>query len=367
MAAPVLRDRSDILSRRLHTQRLVGKPFATPAQAVSWHLAMQSQDYAGAKWAVGQRVARASDATVEAALERGAILRTHVLRPTWHFVAPADIRWLLELTAPRVRAISLPYLRKQGLDATALRKSRRVLERALAGAALTREELAKPLAAAGLPVKGEALAYQLIAAELDALICSGPRRGKQHSYVLLEERVAPTRTRSREEALAELALRYLQSHGPALPQDLAWWSGLTVADAKRGIAACAAELKSEELGGKTYWFTPARVPPLSEPVVSLLPNYDEQLIAYRYRGNAVDASVTGKVGPGSGIFDGHLVLIDGALVGGWRRELGKDRVTVQVKLRRRLDRAERRELEGAAERYAAFVGSELELSVEQRA
>jgi hypothetical protein len=367
MAVQLLRDRSDILNRRLYAQRLVGKSFATPAQAVSWHLAMQSQDYAGAKWAVGQRVARATDQTVEAALDRGAILRTHVLRPTWHFVTPVDIRWLLELTAPRVRAVSLPYLRKHGLDAATLRKSRRVLERHLAGTALTREELAAPLAAAGLPVAGEALAYQLIAAELDGLICSGPRRGKQHCYVLLEERVPPTPARSRDEALAELARRYLQSHGPALPQDLAWWSGLTVADAKRGIAASASELKSEELGGKTYWFAPLRAAPLSEPVVSLLPNYDEQLIAYRYRGNAVDASLTSKIGPGSGVFDGHLLLIDGALAGGWRRELGKRLVTVEVSLLRRLDRAEQRELSAAAERYAAFLGLELALSVEPRA
>lgn len=366
-AQPPLRDRHDIVRRRLQNQRLIGKPFGSPAQAVAWHLAMQSQDYAGAKWALGQRVTGASDASVEAALERGEILRTHVLRPTWHFVTPADIRWLLQLSAPRIKASSAPYFRKHGLDAAALRKSRRILEKQLAGQARTRDELGVPLAEAGLPTKGEALSYQMIAAELDAVICSGARRGKQHTYVLLEERVAKAPARSRDEALAELALRYLQGHGPALAQDLAWWSGSTIADAKRGLLACGEQLQSASVAGKTYWFTPlSRAAPLAGPVAHLLPNYDEQLIAYRYRGNAVDASLSGRVGPGDGVFDGHLVLVDGQLVGGWRRELGKTTVVVDVTLLRKLSRIERRALGAAAQRYAAFVGLELELSVAER-
>lgn len=368
MRAPQpLHDREDIVRRRLQAQRLIGKPFGSPAQAVAWHLAMQSQDYGGAKWAVGQRVAGASDASVEAAIARGEILRTHVLRPTWHFVTPADIRWLLQLSAPRIKAASVPYFRKHGLDAAALRKSRRVLEKELPGRARTRDELAVPLAQAGLPTKGEALSYQMIAAELDAVVCSGPRRGKQHTYVLLEERVAQAPVRSRDEALAELALRYLQGHGPALVQDLAWWSGSTIADAKRGLAACGEQLHSADVAGKTYWFGPLpRGAPLAEPVVHLLPNYDEQLIAYRYRGNAVGASLSGRVGPGDGVFDGHVVLVDGQLVGGWRRELSKARVTVNVTLLRKLSRVERRELTAAAERYAAFVELGLELTVAER-
>jgi hypothetical protein len=362
-----LPDRRDIVRRRMQNQRLIGKRFASPAQAVAWHLAMQSQDYAGAKWAVGQRVARASDATVEAAFDRGEILRTHVLRPTWHFVAPADIRWLLALTAPRVKAASAPYFRRHGLDARVLRLSRRVLEKCLRGQSRTRDELAVSLAAAGLPANGEALGYQLIAAELDGVICSGARHGKQHSYALLEERVAEAPLRGRDEALAELTLRYLRGHGPALAQDLAWWSGLTIADAKRGIAACGKDLHSAEVAGKTYWFTPLpRGAPLVDPVVHLLPNYDEQLIAYRYRGNAVASALAARLGPGHGVFDGHLLLIDGQLAGGWRRELGRASVAVTVTLLRSLSRSERRELTAAARRYSAFLELELELTVAQR-
>jgi hypothetical protein len=358
-------NRLDIVLRRLRSQRLIGKPFRGPSEVVSWHLAMQSQDLSGAKWAIGQRLASATDERVEAACAQGKILRTHVLRPTWHFVAPADVRWLLGLTAPRIKAASAPYFRRNGLDAAALRRSRQLLEKRLVGERFaTREELAPELSAAGLPVKGEALAYQLIAAELDGVIVSGPRRGKHHTYGLLEERVPAAHSLGRDEALAELAWRYLQGHGPALPQDLAWWASITVADAKRGIAASAAKLESAEVDGKRYWFAPSSRPaPLSAPVVHLLPNYDEQLIAYRYRGNALDSALTKK--PSAGFFDAHWILIDGLLVGGWTRNLSATRVDVTARLLRRLKPTEAEALTDAARRYAAFLKLELNLSVER--
>ncbi|RYZ04136.1 MAG: winged helix DNA-binding domain-containing protein [Myxococcales bacterium] len=362
----MLKDRHDIVRRRLRNQRLVGKPFTRAADVVAHHLAMQSQDYGGAKWAVGQRLSGARDADIDAELDAGRILRTHVLRPTWHFVSPADVRWLLELTAPRVRKLSEPYFRKHGLDAAALKGSRRVLENQLRGSQRTREELGRALAEAGLPVQGEALSYQLIAAELDGVIVSGARRGKQHTHALMAERVPPAPKRSRDEALRELALRYLQSHGPALPQDLSWWSGLTLAEVRRGIAACGDELESAEVAEKTYYFAPSRRAMLAEPVAHLLPNYDEQLIAYRFRGNAVDAATSARVGPGEGVFDGHLLLMNGLLVGGWRRELSKARVEVSVSLLRKPTAAEQRALRSAAEGYASFVELELALSVQER-
>jgi hypothetical protein len=362
-----LRDREDIVLRRLQNQGLLGKPFTRPEQVVARHLAMQSQDFGGAKWAIGQRLAVPTEASVDDAFQRGEILRTHVLRPTWHFVTPADIRWLLELTAPRIKAGSAPYFRKHGLEPASLRRSRRVLEQQLAGRQLTREELSVPLAEAGLPVLGEALSYQMIAAELDGVICSGARRGKQHTYALLEERVAKTTPLGRDEALAQLGLRYLQGHGPALVQDLAWWSGLTVADAKRAVAACRDRLCSAEVTGRTYWFAAlGRAAPLAGPAVHLLPNYDEQLIAYRFRGNAIDPAVAPRVGRGDGVFDGHFVTIDGKLVGSWRRQLGKTHVSVQAALLRRPSRAEQRELRAAAQRYADFLALKLELSVTER-
>jgi Winged helix DNA-binding domain len=368
MTGAALHDRHDIVRFRLRNQRLIGKHFARPEQAVAWHLAMQSQDFGGAKWAVGQRTANATDESVESAFARGKLLRTHVLRPTWHFVTPADVRFLLELTAPRIRAFAVPYFRKHGLDAAALKRSRRVLEKSLAdGQPRTREELSRELEAASLPIRGEALSYQLIAAELDAVLISGPRRGKQHTYVAFDSRVPVTSRLERDEALGQLARRYLAAHGPGVAQDLAWWAGLTIADAKRGIDGVASELGSALIDGKLYWFLPLeRDPSFESPVARLLPNYDEQLIAYKHRANAVDASVLTRASPGSAIFDGHLLLIDGLLAGGWRRELGSRDVEIEVEFARRASAVEKRAVAAEAARYAAFVGLTPKLRISLR-
>lgn len=199
-----------LLHHRLASLRLVGPPLDTVTDVVEWLVAAQAQGYAAAKWSLGLRLARASDALVERAFNEGAILRTHLLRPTWHFVAPADIRWLLALTAPRVHALNAAFYRRFGIDDEAVRRLHRALVQALRGGnALTRDELRPVLEAAGLPVAGEQrMSYLLMRAELDGLICSGPRSGRQFTYALLEERAPPARTRSRDEALVELLRRY---------------------------------------------------------------------------------------------------------------------------------------------------------------
>ena len=186
----------DVARARLHSQRLVGAPLATPEEVVGWLGAVQAQDYAGAKWAVAQRAAGCSDADVEQACRDGRILRTHVLRPTWHFVLPDDMRWMLALTAPRVRAAMAYYDRKLGLDEAVFRRTQALLAKALVGGqARTREELARTLAAAGIEASGQRLGHIMMRAELDALVVSGPRRGKQFTYALLDER-APPRARA---------------------------------------------------------------------------------------------------------------------------------------------------------------------------
>src|SRR6185503_4235399 len=218
---------------------------------VSWLGAVQAQVYGDAKWALGLRMRRSTDARIEAAFSEGSILRTHVMRPTWHFVAPADIRWMLALTAPRVRAAMASYSRKLELDATVLRRSQRAMVRALRGGRqLTRQELRSVLARAGVRADGvQRLAHIVMQAELDAVICSGARRGNQFTYALLDERVPMVRARSRDDSLAELARRYFTSHGPAQLHDFAWWSGLSVGDACAGLATVERELAREAIGG----------------------------------------------------------------------------------------------------------------------
>ena len=223
----------DIAQQRLIKQRLAADHFEKPAEVVDWLVAVQAQDYAGAKWALGLRLHDAHDADLDRAFNAGSILRTHVMRPTWHFVTPIDIRWLLTLTAPRVHAANAHRYRELELDDATLKRSRKVLTKTLQGGQhLTREELGEALENAGIAeAKGQRLAYMVMAAELDGLICSGPRRGKQFTYALLEERVQPGATLTHDEALATFTRRYFTGHGPATVQDFAKWSGLTIADA----------------------------------------------------------------------------------------------------------------------------------------
>src|SRR5947207_2505805 len=229
----------DVCRHRLASQHLVKQTLETASEVVRLFGAVQAQDYSGAKWGIGQRTIGANDATIEKQFSDGAILRTHVLRPTWHFVVPADIRWMLALTAPRVKAAMAHYDRKLELDSPVLRRSQKVLTKALTGGKeLTRTELAQALTKSGVRADGtQRLAHLVMHAELDGLICSGARRGKQFTYALLEERVAPAKKLSRDEALVELAHRYFTTRGPATPDDFAWWSGLTRTDAKRAVAA----------------------------------------------------------------------------------------------------------------------------------
>ncbi|MCW2545928.1 MAG: hypothetical protein JWN96_388, partial [Mycobacterium sp.] len=213
-----------LLAERLRRQRLTGEPFPDSLAAVSWFGAVQSQDFAAALWGIGQRCADTNDASIRRLFDHGAILRTHVLRPTWHFVAPADLRWMLALTAPRVHVKNGPYYRRHDLDDKQLHRAADVITAALAGTQLTRTELAAELARKGIDTEGLRLTLIVMWCELEALICSGAMRGKQHTYALVDERVAEAPERETDDALGELATRYFASHGPATLTDFVWWS-----------------------------------------------------------------------------------------------------------------------------------------------
>jgi hypothetical protein len=338
----------NLLGTRLFNQRLLRSEFRTPADVVRWLGAVQAQDYSAAKWAVGLRAPGASDASVERAFEEGAILRTHVLRPTWHFVAPSDIRWMLSLTGPRVQAANAYYYRTLELDPKTRRRSRAALERALRGGRyLTRAELAVVLKRARIATDGLRLAHLMADAELEAVVVSGPRRGKQFTYALLEERAPRAPELTRDEALAELARRYFTSHGPATLRDYAWWSGLTVREAKKGIELAA--LEEEELEGRTHWFAGGQASSTPRRASAhLLPNYDEYVIAYKDRGPVLGDS-------GRDVFANYFV-VDGRLAGSWRRTATKDTVDVEAVPYGRLSGDARRALAAAANRYGCFLG-----------
>jgi len=357
-------DNSEIAHQRLRGQGLSKKIFKDANDVVTQLGAVQAQDYAGAKWALGQRIKNATDAALDQAFADGSILRTHLLRPTWHFVSPADIRWMLKLTAPRVHAVNAFMYRQSGLDKATFKKSNMTLEKALYGGKhLTRTELASVLEKAGISAKGFRLGYLMMSAELDGVICSGARRGKQFTYALLEERVPQVKAISRDDALAELVKRYFNTRDPATVQDFAWWSGLTVSDAKNGIEANQAHLASEAINGQTYWFTKSALRPKDKSRTAyLLPNYDEYFIGFK------DRSAIGEVAKQAGIkgddpaLIAHIIILDGQIVGGWRRTINKDSVRVELKPITRLTNIEHRAITDAAERYGKFLGFAVELA-----
>jgi hypothetical protein len=340
----------NIARRRLEAQRLSSLKLKTAADVVRWFGGLQSQDYAGAKWALGQRMRIATDTDVEDAYAAGSILRTHVMRPTWHFVAPADIRWMLELTAPRVKAALRSGCRKLELDDRVLGRATAILARALEGERhLTRSALREDLVRSGIDTDGQRFAYMLIHAELDAVICSGPRAGKQFTYALLDDRVPRARPLTRDEALATLAKRYFTSHGPARVRDFSWWSGLTMADATAGLAMVRPRLAEESVDGVCHWFS-SSAPPLSRTPARafLLPAYDEYLVAYKDRGAALDPAI----------------VVDGHVVGRWKRTVSARSDIMTLKFFAAPRRTQQQAATQAAQRYAEFLGTSLAVTCE---
>ena len=342
---------------RLHNQHLTHTTFTNPYEVVSWLGAVQAQDFASALWALQLRMSNSSEKIVEEAFNQGRIVRTHVMRPTWHFVAPEDIRWLQALTAPRVNAVSAYYFRKFGLTDTVFARSNMAIAKALKGGkSFTRDELSAVFTSIGLESVGMRFGYLIIRAELDALICSGPRRGKQFTYMLLDDRVPSSEVFSKDESLAKLTMRYFTGHGPAQIQDFVWWSGLTVADGKRGLDLVGSALEQIECDGKTYWLNRKLTAPKSAPAQAfLLPNYDEYTIAYKDRSAFLDTEeVTTLDARGSIIFN-HSVVVNGKIVGSWRRTINKDVVVVEVRFFQRLAEKDHLLFEDAVDRYARFI------------
>lgn len=349
----------DIPAIRLTKQHLINQPPQTPEETVRWLCAVQAQDYPWAKWALGLRTG-ATNAQINELFNAGRILRTHAMRPTWHFVDPADIRWLLALTGPRVHAVNAYYYRKFGLDETLLKKSEALLANILQGGKqLTRTEIAHTLKVAGITANGLQLGYILMSAELNAVICSGALSGKQHTYTLLDERAPKAKPPvSREEALARLATRYFASHSPAQLQDFSWWSGLTAAEAKTGIAG--AKLEQFEQGGKTYWTNANQAAKMPVPTVHLLPNYDEYLIAYKDRSAYATTLI---VTPPAEIFYRHILVVEGKVAGAWRVEAKGKELAVIVTVLVSLTKPQHKALEDAVELYGQFMATPARLVV----
>lgn len=354
---------ADIANIRLASQ-LISKPqFDTVKDIVGWMGAMQAQDYAMVKWAVGLRHPDADSLEIERAISDGEIIRTHLLRPTWHLVSADDIHWMLELTAARIRAGMKSRHRVLGLTESLLERSSETIARALEGKQLNREELISELEKAGIPTTGDNRAsHMLQVAELTGIICSGATNGNKETYALLCERVPKTTSLSREAALAALAKKYFNSHCPATLNDFVWWSGLSVREAKQAMDLVKTDFVTETIGSQDYLFPSSyEVPEAGGEGVWLLPAFDEFLISYKDRSATLPFKDFTKTVYINGVFR-PIVVVNGKVKGIWKRTIKKDRVVVETELFRKAGRTTLGKIEKAAAEYGRFLGREVEIS-----
>lgn len=338
---------------------LLGSGFASPVEAVRVHGAMQSQEFALAKWSIGQRVKGTDQAEIDRLFAVGDILRTHVLRPTWHFIVREDLRWLLALTARRLQQRNQGRYRELGLDPSTRSKAQRVVAKELSGDThRSRKELATILEKSRIATDGQRLPHILFHCELESVICSGIPDGRKQTYALVDDRAPGGNEFTRDQALAELVLRYLGSHGPATVKDLGWWSSLTLTDIRTGLAALGSAVVTETIEGRELWWIEQRpTAPRRTVTVNLLQAFDENVLGYtesRYLGDvhgdaAKMAFRNGAPWPGT-------VVIDGRLAGQWRRTIEKNEMHVSVTLYEELDASGSSALEKEAEKLGGFFG-----------
>ncbi len=348
-----------LVLRRLEAQRISSTTFTRADEAVAWLGAVQAQDYLGALWAVGLRLVDATERDIERALAERRIVRTWPMRGTLHFVAAADARWMTQLLAPRPAAAAASRLRSYGIDEAVLSRARRVLVRHLEGGRrLTRPAAYRVLENAGIAAADQRGLHVLWRLAQDCVVCFGPRDGKQHTFVLFDEWLPKAKALPREEALAALARRYFVSHGPATLRDFAWWSGLTLADARRAILLAGDRIREELFDGDRYWSArddSARAE--TRRGAHVLPAFDEFLVGYTDRSASVDGPISRRI-RGGGIVD-PVVVRDGKVVGTWGRRTAGRQVVCSVRPLVRLDGATSRGLRLALQRYARFLGLDL--------
>ncbi|HEY8559267.1 MAG TPA: winged helix DNA-binding domain-containing protein [Pyrinomonadaceae bacterium] len=350
-------NKSDIAGARLFSQQIAATDFTKPEEIVSWLGAVQAQDYPMAKWAIGVRLGGAAEAEIETAVADARIIRTHILRPTWHFVAADDLRWMIALSAPQLRSTSAGTMRAFGLDAATCWRANDLIAETLAGGRhLTRAEIMAELKKSGIDSDNYRASYLMFAAEIEGVVCSGVRRGKDQTYALLDERAPQSKQFSREESIAELTRRYFTSHAPATLKDFVWWSGLPTSDARRGLEMNEPDITSAEIDGQTYYLPKDfSMPAAPAGALYLLPAFDEFMVAYKDRSAALDAGRASEAITGNGIFK-PIIVAGGKIAGVWKRAFKKDTVIVEKILFGEFGDFEAEAFQAKAREYALFEG-----------
>jgi len=350
----------DILRCRLQQQQILKPEFNKPEDVVKRLVAVQSQDYLNSLWAVGLRMKNSTEEGVERALARKTIVRTWPMRGTLHFISGQDIHWMLKLLTPRIVAANASRLKKEyEVDEKVISRSKKIIVKALQGGhQRSRDALYQTLESAKIPAKGQRGLHILWRLSQDGVLCFGTREGKQHTFTLLDEWIPATRKFLRDEALAELALRYFSSHGPALLSDFTWWSGLSSTDAKAGFEMIKSKLIQEKFDDKIY-IMPADITVPGKHVMTttiLLPNFDEYTVGYTDRSTLFNFGK--KVEHGNGIFK-PIVMVNGQMVGTWKRTFKKKTIDLIVKVFSTSGKTQKEAIESSAERYAKFLGRDI--------
>lgn len=344
---------------RLLNQQLLNPLFREPKELVSWMGAMQAQNYSMVKWAVGMRLKSATIQAVEKALHEGEILRTHVMRPTWHLVAAEDIRWMLKLSAQRIISANDSFAKGYDLDIPneLYTKAHDLLEKILCGKkSLTKQEIAEHFNRSGIVADNRRMTRFMARAEQEGIICSGEDRGSKCTYALLEERVPPMPELTKDESLARLARSYFRSHSPAVLQDFIWWSGLPVSDAKQAVYLIASELTTEQWKEQTWYIHDnCRTRGKLSGHIHLLPSYDEYLLGYKDRTDVLPLEHYSKAFTNNGLFF-PIVLHNGQVIGNWDKSVKKKSVDLAYFWFAPDVCSDEELLEQAKQKYAQFLG-----------
>ena len=321
----------EISHYRLVSQKLYKTSQASPQEIVHHLGAMQAQDYAMAKWAIGSRC-EASEKEIEEAIDAAKIIRTHILRPTWHFVSADDIYWMLDISGPQVQKMTISAAKKYGFDVKKLDQTNSKIEKLLSGNNhLTRDEIMTELGIRKSSSQDFLSAAIMMHAELEGLVCNGKMKGKQITYALLEDRVEKPKDKlTKEEGLAKLANRYFESHGPATLLDFSWWSGFSPTICKQAINAIELQMSSVDIDNQRYWFKKNL---LNEDdfreSVHFLPAFDEILISYKTREASILLEHQSKAFTNNGIFK-PIILKNGKVIGTWKRIIKKDHAKIET-------------------------------------
>ncbi len=352
---------TDISNFRLINQQIADSKFNKIKDIVGWMGALQAQDYTMVKWAIGSRLPGTCDAEIETAVKKADIIRTHILRPTWHFVSADDIYWMLELSSPQINSVTKTRDKDLGITESILKKSNLLFEKLLSGGKeLTRKEIVEEFKRANIETENNRFYHLQMHAEIDGILFSRNSSYNNQTFSLLREIVPQTKTYTRDEALAKLATRYFTSHGPATVHDFSWWSGLSIGQSKRALDSISSDFISEEIENQTYWFSHSYAPTHKKDTLFFLPAFDEFIISYKNRTASIPIEYQNKVFSSNGLFR-PVIVVNGQVVGIWKRTIKKDTVFLETEFFQPKNNLILKKINNAAKPFGDFLHKQIEM------